>query len=58
MAPALTPVPVRVTLCGEPAAESLMSSAPLRVPVAVGVKLTAALQLTPAAKDEPQVVVI
>jgi hypothetical protein len=34
------PVPVSGTVCGLPAALSLMLSEPVRVPVAVGVKLT------------------
>jgi hypothetical protein len=38
------PVPVRVTFCGLPAALSVMVIEPLRVPVAVGVKVTLILQ--------------
>ncbi len=53
--PAVTPVPLKGTLCGEPAAESVTSSAALRVPAAVGVNVTEAVQCAPAAKDVPQV---
>jgi hypothetical protein len=51
------PVPVRLTMCGLPAAESSIVTAPVRVPVAVGVNLTLILQLDPATSDEPHVVV-
>jgi hypothetical protein len=44
-------------MCGLPAAPSLIVTAPVRVPVAVGVNLTLILQLDPAASDEPHVVV-
>ncbi len=37
---ALTPVPERVTACGEPAALSMKVIAPVRAPSAVGVKVT------------------
>ena len=49
------PVPVRDTLCGLPAALSVMLSAPVRVPTCVGVKVTLILQFLPAAKVLPQV---
>ena len=53
--PALTPVPLSGTLCGEPAVESVTSSAAVRVPAAVGVNVTEVVQCAPAAKDVPQV---
>src|SRR5205807_9410601 len=40
LAPGAAPVPVRLTDCGLPAALSVMVIAPVRVPVAVGVKVT------------------
>ncbi len=52
-----TPVPVRLTLCGLPAALSVIDSVPVRVPVAVGVKVTLMVQLAPAATEAPQVFV-
>ncbi len=52
--PALTPVPMSGTLCGEPAAESLTSRVAVRTPAAVGVNVTATEQLAPAAKIVPQ----
>src|SRR5437667_426111 len=51
------PVPVMLTMCGLPAALSVMVIAPVRVPVAVGVKVTLMAQLAPAATDVPQVLV-
>ena len=42
------PVPERETLCGLPVALSLMLSVPLRTPLAVGAKITLAVQLWPA----------
>ncbi len=51
------PVPLRPTVCGLPAALSLMLSVALRVPVAVGVKVTLIEQLAPAATDVPQLLV-
>ncbi len=52
-----TPVPLRPTVCGLPAALSLMLSVALRVPVAVGVKVTLIEQLPPVATDVPQLLV-
>ncbi len=49
------PVPLRPTVCGLPAALSMMLSVAFRVPVAVGVKVTLIEQLAPAASDVPQV---
>ena len=44
------PVPLRVTDCGLAGALSAKVMAPLRLPVAVGAKLTATVQLAPAAR--------
>src|SRR4051812_36231436 len=49
-ADAAFPVPESETICGLPAAESVTVNAPVRVPVCVGVKVTAMLQLAPAAR--------
>src|SRR2546429_7618317 len=51
------PVPDGLPVCGLPAALSVMVIAPVRVPVAVGVKVTLMAQLAPAATDVPQVLV-
>ncbi len=51
------PVPVRVTDCGLSEALSVMLRVPVRVPEAVGVKVTLMLQLAPAATELPQVLV-
>ena len=48
------PVPESDTVCGLLASESVMVSVPLRVPVAVGVKVTFTVQLPPAATLAPQ----
>ncbi len=53
----LAPVPLRATLCGEPVALSVIVRLPFRVPVAVGVKVTEIVQLAPAAKLVPHVLV-
>ena len=47
------PTPVSGTDCGLPSAFSVIVTAPLRVPVAVGVKVTAIMQLDPEAKSPP-----
>ena len=52
------PVPVRLTVCGLPAALSLMVIAPVRVPAAVGVNFTLIAQCLPTASVAPQVVVL
>lgn len=52
---ALTPVPVKGTTCGLPEALSTNVNAPVRVPRAVGVKVILTVQLTVAARVEPQV---
>jgi hypothetical protein len=52
-----TPVPFKVTDCGDPAALSVMVTAALRLPAEVGLNVTEMLHLTPAATDVPQVFV-
>lgn len=56
-AEATSPVPVRAAVWGLPEALSLTESVALRVPPAVGVKVTLIVQLPPAATDEPQLLV-
>ena len=51
------PVPLRLTLWGLPVALSARVMAAVRVPLAVGVKVTLIVQLTPAATLEPQLLV-
>jgi hypothetical protein len=51
------PVPVRLTVCGLPAALSEMLTDAVRVPAAVGVNVTLIVQLPPAATELPQVLV-
>ena len=46
------PVPVRLAVCGLPAALSATLSVPLRAPVAVGVNVTLIVQLVLAARVE------
>jgi hypothetical protein len=53
----VVPVPVSVTVCGLPVALSVIVSVPVRVPPAVGVKVTLIVQLAPAATVDPQVLV-
>ncbi len=48
------PVPVRLTLCGLPAALSVRVIAAARVPLAAGVKVTLIVQLAPTATLDPQ----
>jgi hypothetical protein len=55
--PAATPVPLKVSVCGLPAALSATLRAPVRVPLAVGVKGTLMVQLFPAARLVPQLFV-
>src|SRR5208337_3257708 len=54
---AATPVPVRLTVCVAGLALSVMVTAPVLVPVALGLKVTLRVQLAPAATLEPQVLV-
>ena len=49
------PVPVSADVCGEPLALSAIVSVPVRVPVAVGVKVTEIVHFAPAATLAPQV---
>jgi hypothetical protein len=51
------PVPVSDTVCGEPPASSVTVRVPLRVPPAVGVKVTETAQFAPALTLDPQVLV-
>jgi hypothetical protein len=51
------PVPLSVTVWGLPAALSVTVRAPVRLPVAVGVKVTLIVQLEPAATEPAQVLV-
>jgi hypothetical protein len=50
------PVPESPTSCGEKPAVSVIAIAPLMLPLAVGVKVTAMLHLAFDANDDPQVV--
>ena len=52
---AVCPVPVRVTVCGEPGALSATLSAAVKPVAVAGVKFTEMLQLLLAASAEPQV---
>src|SRR6266851_1832291 len=52
-----TPVPVSETTCGLPAALSVMVTAPLRVPLSVGVNVTLTVQLAPMPTVVPQLLV-
>ena len=52
-----TPVPVTVTLCGEPAALSAMATEADRLPAAEGLKVTETVQLAAAAMLAAQVFV-
>jgi hypothetical protein len=54
---AVTPVPVRLMVWGLGVALSVMVMAPVRVPVAVGVKLTLIVQFAPALTELPHVLV-
>jgi len=55
---AAPPVPERATVCGLPGALSVMVKVPVRVPEAVGVKVTSILQFFPAASVLPQGLVL
>jgi hypothetical protein len=57
LAAGAVPLPLRLAVCGLPAASSVTLSEPLRVPVAVGVKVTLMLQLALAANVVPQLLV-
>jgi protein involved in polysaccharide export with SLBB domain len=53
--PRYVPVPLRNIFCGLPPPLSLMLTAAERAPLAVGLKVTVAVQLAPGAKVDPQV---
>jgi hypothetical protein len=53
----VVPVPVRLTLCGEFDAWSVIEIEPVRVPVVVGVNVTVSVQLPPAASVLEQLLV-
>ena len=48
------PVPVSATVCGLPGSESAMLTEAVRVPEAVGAKVTEIVQLAPCASELPQ----
>src|SRR5437588_822265 len=54
---AAVPAPERVTVCGLPAALSVIVTAPVRVPTRRSSDLRLMAQFAPAASDVPQVVV-
>jgi hypothetical protein len=51
------PVPLRLIVCGESGALSLIASEPVSAPFTEGVKVTFTLQVAPAARLEPHVLV-
>ena len=51
------PVPVRLTVWALVLALSVMDSSPVRVPAAVGVKVTEIVHCPPTASEEPQLLV-
>ena len=55
--PDAAPVPERLTVWGLPLALSVMLTEAVRLPLAVGVKVTLIVQLAPAATELPQVLV-
>jgi hypothetical protein len=52
------PVPVKATVCGVVSASSLKVNVPLRIPIAVGLKVTLTVQFAPAATVVPQVLAL
>jgi len=54
---AVIPVPVKATVCGLPPALSVTETAPVREPVAAGVKVTEIVHVPAAATEAPQVLV-
>ena len=52
-----TPLPLNPTRCGLPLALSVTATLAVRVPVAVGLKVTLIMQLAPAARLARQLVV-
>ena len=55
--PETSPVPLKPIVCGLPAASSVMVTEAVRGPVWVGLKVTVMVQLAPAARPVPQVLV-
>ena len=53
----LVAVPVSAAFCGEPLASSAALTAAVNVPATVGLNVTVIMQLAPAAKPEPHVLV-
>jgi hypothetical protein len=53
----VAPVPVRLMVCGLPAALSVIVTLAVRLPLAVGVKVTLMVQLAPVARELPHVFV-
>jgi hypothetical protein len=51
------PVPVKLTVCGLPLALSAIVTAPVRVPTVLGVNVTLIVQVPPAPKLVPQLLV-
>lgn len=51
------PVPVKLAVCGLPVALSITVRVPVRVPLAVGLNRTLIVQLCPAVREVPQVLV-
>jgi hypothetical protein len=54
---AAEPVPLRVTVCGEPLALSATERAAVKLPVPEGIKMTETAHVASAARDVPQVFV-
>jgi len=52
---AVVPVPLSAVFCGLPAALSATPNAAVRIPLAVGLKVSLMLQLAPGANELPQV---
>jgi hypothetical protein len=57
LAAGLKPVPLSATCCGLVGSEFVTRKVAERAPLAVGVKVTLIVQLAPAARDDPHVVV-
>ena len=51
------PVPLRLTVCGEPAALSATESVAVKLAVVAGLKVTEMAQLAPASSELPHVLV-
>ena len=57
MATGMLAAPLKLTVCGLPAALSATVSVPVRVPEVVGINVTLMVQLAPAATELPQLLV-